>query len=65
MRYRSHCGKGKSNLQGKDRKHRMTAVEKIHKFSLPETIRDENAVKIMTFPGLKRFLVFTFFSYFA
>jgi len=34
----------------------MATVEKIHEFSLPETIR---AVKIMNFPGLKCFLIFT------
>jgi len=48
----------------KDIKHRMT-VEKIHGFSLPETVRAVNAVKIMNFPGLKWFIVFTFFSYFV
>jgi len=41
-----------------DRKH-YVATEKINEFSLPETIRDVNAVKIMNFPSFKCFLIFT------
>jgi len=37
--------------------------EKIHEFSLPETIRTVGAVKIMNFPDLKYFHVFTFFIF--
>jgi len=53
--------KGEKQFTRKDRKYRMTAVEKIHEFSLPETSRAVHAVKIMSFSGLKCFLVFTFF----
>jgi len=45
----------------KGRKHRMTTVEKIHEFSLLETIRALNAGKIMNIISLKCFIVFTFF----
>jgi len=45
----------------KDRKHRMTTAEKIHDFSLLETIRALNAGKIMNILSLKCFIVFTFF----
>jgi len=54
--------KGEKQFTRKDWKHWMTTVEKIHEFSLPETSRAVNAVKIMNFPDLKYFLVFTFFS---
>jgi len=39
----------------------MTTVEKIHEFSLFETIRALNAGKIMNILSLKCFIVFTFF----
>jgi len=57
--------KREKQLTRKDRKHWMTIIEKIHEFSLPETIRAVNAANNMNFSGLKCFLVFVFFSYFV